>query len=554
MCICCVRAQYANETVNQQKHCPLNSFTDVRGFCKTCQAGEYMVPQGVLFTIDETVCSPYIEGQYVRLPNLHSNRPAYRKTDKLLYIYYYDRESSWFVGGTLGGFDAIAFVNSESIIMPITRWQEKCNYPFVCTFSCPWTNNADWSIIGSGFCQICPLNSNSVVGSSSIKQCLCNPGSFGVNGQSCQVCLEGTYKLRSQPSSALCTKCPPNSMSPEGSTLFCMCNGGWVAEVPGQECKQCPLGTYSRDNMGSFCEKCVPGKYSTALGSSSSTTCSSCSMGTYSKTSGAGACVGCSAGTYAEITGSSTCVNCMSHTYSSVVASSSRHYCLSCPVGTFSTPGSTSIVDCKTSINQLATPTLFTTTKATIQQTTPSPVESVMKSTPMPVPFYNDEFDTKKHHPSQKMYEILFYFDMSENVDIAMKHNIRNNISHVLTIDASTIGLMQTDIVVQFASTSAFFTITSVSQDASKKIERGFTLEKLDTVLQRASGKKIYAQHLVYYINYVSDKDHTNDNLKWYLLGIAIFFAVIFSLYFIFQTFNNKKFDLNSNKSIIPKL
>jgi len=554
MCIYHVRAQYASEALDQQKNCPPNSFSDVRGFCKTCQAGEYMVPQGVLFTIEDTVCSPYIEGEYVMLPNLHNNRPSYRKTDKLLYIYYYDREASWFVGGTLGGFDAIAFVNSESMIIPIKRWQEKCNYPVVCTFSCPWTNNADWSIIGRGFCQICPLNSNSVVGSSSIKHCLCNPGSFGVNGQSCEVCLEGTYKLPSQPSSALCTKCPPNSMSPEGSTLFCMCNGGWVAEVPGQECKQCPLGTYSRDNMGSFCEKCVPGKYSTVLGSSSSTTCLSCSVGTYSKTSGARACVGCSAGTYAENTGSSICLNCMSQTYSSVVASSSRLYCLGCPVGTFSTPGSTSILDCKTSKNQFTTPTLFTTTKATIKETTPSPVVSFAESTPTPVPFYNYEIDTRKQHLPQKMYEILFSFDMSNNVDNAMKYNIRNNISHMLNIDASTIGWLQTDLFAQFVSTSAFFTITSASQDASKKIENGFTVDKLNTVLQRASQNKIYAQHLVFYINYVSDKEHANDNLKWYLMGIAIFFAVMFFLYFIFQTYNNKKIDLNSNKSIVHKV
>jgi len=64
MYICHVRAQYENEAVDQQNHCPPNSFADVRGFCKKCQAGEYMVPQGVLFTIEETVCSPYIEGQY----------------------------------------------------------------------------------------------------------------------------------------------------------------------------------------------------------------------------------------------------------------------------------------------------------------------------------------------------------------------------------------------------------------------------------------------------------------------------------------------------------
>jgi len=197
---------------------------------------------------------------------------------------------------------------------------------------------------------------------------------------------------------------------------------------------------------------------------------------------------------------------------------------------------------------------LFTTTKATIKETTPSPVVSFVESTPTPVPFYNYEIDTRKQHLPQKMYEILFSFDMSNNVDNAMKYNIRNNISHMLNIDASTIGWLQTDLFAQFVSTSAFFTITSASQDASKQIENGFTVDKLNTVLQRASQNKIYAQHLVFYINYVSDKEHANDNLKWYLMGIAIFFAVMFFLYFIFQTYNNKKIDLNSNKSIVHKV
>jgi len=508
-----------------------------------------MVPQGISFTIQQTSCSPYIEGQYVLLQDLHHDRPAYRKTDQLLFIYYDDRESSWFLGGTLGGSDAIAFVSSVSTIMPITRWQEKCNYPILCTFSCPWTNNAKWSIVGSGFCQMCPLNSNSIAGSSSINQCLCNPGSFGVPGQSCQACLEGTYKLPSQPSSGLCTKCPLNSMSAQGSTQFCRCNNGWAAEVPGQECKQCPIGTYSRDNMGSHCEECVAGKFSSALGSWSSTACLSCSIGKYSLKSGAGNCVGCSAGTYTEVVGSSTCLNCMSQTYSSVVASSSRHYCLNCPVGTYSTPGSTSSVDCKTLTPQAVVPTLSTTTRTTIQQTTSS-----LKSTPTPVPSYNDESYIKPPRPAKKIYEILFSFDMSENVDNGMKPRIRNETSRVLNIDVARIGLIQTDQGLAFVSVRAFFTITSESQAASKQIERGFTIEKLNTVLQHASDYTIYARHLVYYINYVSDKEYTNDNLKWYLMGIAIFFFVAFAVFFIFQIFNNKKIELHAKTSILPQL
>ena len=60
--------------------------------------------------------------------------------------------------------------------------------------------------------------------------------------------------------------------------------------------------------------------------------------------------------------------------------------------------------------------------------------------------------------------------------------------------------------------------------------------------------------HLVYYINYVSDKEYTNDNLKWYLMGIAIFFFVAFAVFFIFQIFNNKKIELHAKTSILPQL
>ena len=366
MYICHGSAQYAYQAVDQVNKCPSDSFADVRGSCQKCKPGEYMVAEGISFVIKETSCSPYIEGQYILLQTLYNNRPAYRKTDLFLFIYYEDAESSWFLGGTLGGFDAIAFANSESMVMPLTTWQEKCNYPELCTFSCPWTNNAKWSIVGSGFCQKCPFSSYSVAGSSSINNCICNPGSFGVIGESCQACLPGTYKLPSQPSSSLCTKCPINSMSSGASTIFCMCDSGWATEVPGEECKQCPAGTYSRDNMGTFCEKCVPGKYSSSVGSSSRTTCLSCATGTHSNKSGAEVCVSCSAGTYAEITGSSICVNCMSQTYSSVVASSSSRYCLDCPLGINSTAGSTSILDCNRSTNPITAPTTVEKTETTL--------------------------------------------------------------------------------------------------------------------------------------------------------------------------------------------
>jgi len=38
------------------------------------------------------------------------------------------------------------------------------------------------------------------------------------------------------------------------------------------------------------------------------------------------------------------------------------------------------------------------------------------------------------------------------------------------------------------------------------------------------------------------------------ILGIAIFFAVAFAVYFIFQIFNNQKIELHAKTSILPKL
>jgi len=177
-----------------------------------------------------------------------------------------------------------------------------------------------------------------------------------------------------------------------------------------------------------------------------------------------------------------------------------------------------------------------------------------MKTTPTPVSSYNDESYIKTPCASQKEYEVLFSFDMSENVDNVMKHSIRNETSHVLKIDLASIGLIQTNSAVRFVSVSALFTITSGSQDASKHIQKEFTIEKLNAVLQRASDNTTYAKNLVYFINYVSDKEYTNDNLKWYLMGIAIFLVVGFAVYFIFQIFNNQKIELHAKTSILPKL
>jgi hypothetical protein len=135
-------------------------------------------------------------------------------------------------------------------------------------------------------------------------------------------CSAGTY---SDPSSIWCVQCPMGTYSAENLASS-------IAT-----CQQCPEGTYSGAlgvNSLAGCTKCPAGKYSVTPGATSSDICYNCGAGKYSAEA-ASVCSKCAAGTYSAATNAgtiATCVDCGAGNYSAEAAS----VCSNCAAGTYS--------------------------------------------------------------------------------------------------------------------------------------------------------------------------------------------------------------------------
>ena len=140
---------------------------------------------------------------------------------------------------------------------------------------------------GSIVCDACPSNSNAPEASDERRDCKCNTGWTGPDGEHCTQCEAGKYKIASgdaacsecsagQYSTAVgatsdvCQGCPSNSNAPEASDeeVDCTCNAG-SSGADGQNCTQCEAGKYKIEAGNSACTNCVAGKYSKSIGATS---------------------------------------------------------------------------------------------------------------------------------------------------------------------------------------------------------------------------------------------------------------------------------------------
>ena len=227
-------------------------------------------------------------------------------------------------------------------------------------------------------CLGCPENTFSPAGSSMKNNCSCNAGSVGMDGESCVLCIAGTYKRTS--GTSVCTKCsagkystvegaifnvcqscPVNSNSTVGSDriLDCICNAGSTG-INGSSCTLCKAGKYKILTGDSPCVDCDSGQYLNTTGSQSNL-CKSCPN--YSNSlSGSGdkndcicnagstglhgsICKLCQTGTYKETKGSHECTLCLSGKYS-VDLGSVSDTCQSCPPNSNAPAGSDQHTDC----------------------------------------------------------------------------------------------------------------------------------------------------------------------------------------------------------------
>ncbi|KAJ1490509.1 hypothetical protein T484DRAFT_3332358, partial [Baffinella frigidus] len=228
--------------------------------------------------------------------------------------YYYD-----------GGTCSHSTCPAESLAPPTANDLEQClcapgetgSDPSACTPCDPQTFK---NTHGPEACAACPGVSTSATGAA---VCTCPPGSSGPDGSACDACDEATFKNVSGPSS--CAACPAFTLTPPGATSLsgCVCQPGYNASTDGVECVGCPAGTYKSANGTGSCNACPAGTNS-SLASALLADCS-CVAGYVGGGDGV-TCATCDAGTYKAAPGVSPCVT--------------------CPNGTTSANGSTSLLDC----------------------------------------------------------------------------------------------------------------------------------------------------------------------------------------------------------------
>ena len=247
-------------------------------------------------------------------------------------------------------------------------------------------------------CRACPANSMSGPGSSSIADCICDPGYSGMNGI-CSRCTEGKYKPHN--GSAPCTfceagkysgsqgavaesdclSCPAHSTSQEGSISQgdCKCLAGWTGTS--SLCAKCGKGTYKNKTGSESCTqcpdasgnhastspaqsddvsdcKCNAGYYDS--GTDGTLTCTQCPLNHTSELGssdlshcacnsgytgpGAGACTGCELGKFKSSVGTLECTSCAKGQYSESIG---QIACKTCPKHTTTEEqGSKSILAC----------------------------------------------------------------------------------------------------------------------------------------------------------------------------------------------------------------
>ena len=193
-------------------------------------------------------------------------------------------------------------------------------------------------------CEACRDNSQSVPGSDSPNDCLCNVGYYfettGDYALECVSCAEGKYKDTVDLEGS-CFDCPADSNSPATSDAItdCTCNIGYTGG-DGQACAACELGKFKDVTGDAACESCAENTFANAtastvcfdcmpastspvesdhvddcvcdvgharIGSELQPECSSCAPG---KFAGASGCENCTGGTYSNEYGLTACLTC----------------------------------------------------------------------------------------------------------------------------------------------------------------------------------------------------------------------------------------------------
>lgn len=297
----------------------------------------------------------------------------------------YGRYVRWYTGASDG-----AGANTSPLLLQFSVYY--ANQAYKCT-SCSSNSYCPSKVINQTF--KCPNSTFSFVGASSVSQCVC-PANAAVQSGTTNCSCNGGYYYSTNATALLnagwqCNACPPNLLSPIGSTSItqCICVAGYYPTNPlvsMQECSICPLNTYcpfesiapvpcppgttSNNSLGAIAActtPCPPGFYCPG-----DTQILPCPLGTYSTGGAQTACTTCEGGYFCNTTvkhilcpqgfycqtGTVNPIPCASTTYSNVGASVCTncevgYYCPTvfghtlCPVINFCPEGSTSPLPCE---------------------------------------------------------------------------------------------------------------------------------------------------------------------------------------------------------------
>jgi len=142
------------------------------------------------------------------------------------------------------------------------------------------------------------------------------------------------------------------------------------------------------------------------------------------------------------------------------------------------------------------------------------------------------------------IYDVLFSFHISRNVDIHTKYSIRNETAVHLNTNIEMVGLLQTENYLDPARIRASFMVSSFSQDASRQIESILNVETLNSVLMRATNGTITAMNLVVSRKYAKEESSKHNTLLVDFMGsLAGVFCFIFIVIVIYIIVNRHKIE-----------
>jgi len=273
------------------------------------------------------------------------------------YIFSRDGKRCQCISGFTGKDDETCFP-CEAGKYKITNGDAECTHCMAGKFSALVAAASD-------SCQNCRINTNSPPASNKESDCVCNVAFNNSIENSCNHCVEGSYKTSLSYHNTFdnCTRCPTDSNSPKYSHLVdaCVCNAGFSREN-GNICQQCHSGKYKDSTGNTPCVDCATTTYSSILGANTSSVCQKCADNSQSLQGSTkiqdclcnsgfsgeygNLCMQCLPGKYKESSGDDLCVDCMKGTYSSVLGANTSSVCQKCSNNSESVEGSTTIQDC----------------------------------------------------------------------------------------------------------------------------------------------------------------------------------------------------------------